>query len=169
MALKSEAVKAGMVDVDGLKLADLSGVTIKDGKLDGADALFTSEESKPYLFGSRRATAAAQTPCGQTPEAKHAKDMTDAEYAAEKASSACNTAASLSGQDARGQITVHYPRVLPHGHSEFPGCAAANHQQGFLQREFKTAYNLVWASDPSLTAKTSRTRSVKPSPRPARV
>lgn len=86
--LKSEAVKAGMVDVDGLKLADLSGVTIKDGKLEGADALFTSlKESKPYLFGQPPSNSSStQTPpAAKNPEAKHAKDMTDAEYAAEKA------------------------------------------------------------------------------------
>jgi hypothetical protein len=86
--LKGEAIKAGMVDVDGLKLADLSGVTLKDGKLEGAEALFTSlKESKPYLFGqppSNSSSTHTPPPAGQqTP--KPVSEMSDAEYAAAKA------------------------------------------------------------------------------------
>lgn len=50
--LKAEALKAGMVDLDGLKLADLSGIKIDDkGEVTGATELMAAlKESKPYLF-----------------------------------------------------------------------------------------------------------------------
>lgn len=86
--LKGEAIKAGMVDVDGLKLADLSSVTLKDGKLDGADALFAGlKESKPYLFGqpSTSSSNPQKPPVPVPPVAKKVAEMDDKEYAAAKA------------------------------------------------------------------------------------
>ena len=87
--LESEAVKNGMVDADGLKLADLSGVSLKDGKLEGADELFAGlKESKPYLFGQPQSNSSNPTkpPSPNPPTPKKATDMTDEEYAAAKAS-----------------------------------------------------------------------------------
>ncbi|MHA3117263.1 hypothetical protein E0H86_07195 [Acinetobacter sp. ANC 4635] len=87
--LESEAVKNGMVDVDGLKLADLSGVSLKDGKLEGADALFAGlKESKPYLFGQPQSNSSTtqNPPPANPPTPKNAREMTDEEYAAAKAS-----------------------------------------------------------------------------------
>ncbi|GAB3249158.1 phage scaffolding protein [Chitinimonas naiadis] len=86
--LKVKAKEAGLVDLDGLKLADLSKVKLNaDGTLDGADALFTGlKEAKPYLFGASNTSSSTETPPTQTPpERKLAKDMTPAEYAAERA------------------------------------------------------------------------------------
>lgn len=50
--LKAFAIKAGMVDLDGLKLADLSSVKLDDkGEVTGAEELMTAlKEAKPYLF-----------------------------------------------------------------------------------------------------------------------
>ena len=50
--LKAEAIKAGMVDLDGLKLADLSAVKLDEsGNVQGATELLAAlKESKPYLF-----------------------------------------------------------------------------------------------------------------------
>lgn len=87
--LESEAVKNGMVDVDGLKLADISSVKLKEGKLEGADALFAGlKESKPYLFGQPQSNSSNpnKPPAPNPPAPKMAKDMTDEEYAAAKAS-----------------------------------------------------------------------------------
>ena len=87
--LESEAVENGMVDADGLKLADLSGVSLKDGKLEGADELFAGlKESKPYLFGQPQSNNSNLTkpPSPNPPTPKKATDMTDEEYAAAKAS-----------------------------------------------------------------------------------
>ncbi|QAY85391.1 phage scaffolding protein [Pseudomonas arsenicoxydans] len=85
--LKGEAVKAGLVDLDQLKLLDVDKVKLVDGKLDGAEALFNSlKESKPYLFGSVSSSSTAQNPPPKTPpEGKPAKDMTPEEYSAAKA------------------------------------------------------------------------------------
>lgn len=85
--LKGEAVKAGLVDLDQLKLLDVDKVKLVDGKLDGAEALFNSlKESKPYLFGSTSNSSTAQNPPPKTTtEGKSAKDMTPEEYAAAKA------------------------------------------------------------------------------------
>lgn len=53
--LKAEAIKAGMVDLDGLKLADLSAIKLNEaGDVVGADALMTElKRAKPYLFGAK--------------------------------------------------------------------------------------------------------------------
>lgn len=85
--LKAVAIKAGMVDLDGLKLADLSTVTLDDkGDVQGADALMTAlKEAKPYLFGATGTTTyTGSVPTPKAPEPKSAKDMTKAEYEAAK-------------------------------------------------------------------------------------
>jgi hypothetical protein len=50
--LQTEALKAGIVDVDGIKLADLSSLSIDENNvLQGASEVISSlKESKPYLF-----------------------------------------------------------------------------------------------------------------------
>jgi hypothetical protein len=86
--LKAAALKAGMVDLDGLKLLDLSSVKLNDnGEIDGADALMAAAKtSKPYLFGAVGNTSNPQTPpTPKAPEVKSAKDMTPEEYRAERA------------------------------------------------------------------------------------
>jgi Phage minor structural protein GP20 len=82
--LKAVAIKAGMVDIDGLKLADLSTVKLDDkGEVVGADALIEAlKKAKPYLFGSTQSSSTPNTPpSGTPPAAKKAMEMTDAEYA----------------------------------------------------------------------------------------
>lgn len=73
--LKAAALKAGMIDLDGLKLADLSKVKLNDsGEVEGAEALMTAmKEAKPYLFG----TASTTTQTKEPPEKKKA-DLMDA-------------------------------------------------------------------------------------------
>lgn len=85
--LKASALKAGMVDLDGLKLADLSGVKLNEqGEVEGADALMEElKKSKPWLFGTQGTSHTGTPPKAKTPEAKKATEMTDAEYKAAKA------------------------------------------------------------------------------------
>ena len=87
--LKAHALKAGLVDLDGLKLADLSKVKLNDkGEVEGADDLFKGlKESKPYLFGQSGNTSTPNNPPGSTPPgAINARDIKDpAQYAASKA------------------------------------------------------------------------------------
>lgn len=85
--LKGEALKAGLVDLDQLKLLDVTSVKLVDGKLDGAEALFNGlKESKPYLFGTVSNSSTPNPTPPKTPtEGKPAKDMTAEEYNAAKA------------------------------------------------------------------------------------
>ena len=85
--LKAHAVRAGMVDLDGLKLADTSGLTLDEREeVMGAKALMASlRRAKPWLFGAASTSSAASAPPAQPPRAKLATEMTDAEWQASKA------------------------------------------------------------------------------------
>jgi hypothetical protein len=82
--LKAEAVRAGMIDLDGLKLVDLDQVKLTpEGEVQGAADLMTQlRKSKPWLFGSASSSSAATPPPAQAPRQKLATEMTDAEYRA---------------------------------------------------------------------------------------
>jgi len=85
--IKASAIAAGMIDLDGLKLADLSKVTMKeDGSFEGVDTMLAEfKTAKPYLFGTPNTSTTVKTaPENKTPEAKKATEMTDAEYKAAK-------------------------------------------------------------------------------------
>lgn len=85
--LKAVALKAGMVDLDGLKLADLSKVKLNDeGEVEGAEALMTAmKESKPYLFGATSTTTQTQeTPAKKAGEPIDARKLSKEEYEAKK-------------------------------------------------------------------------------------
>jgi hypothetical protein len=79
-ALKGAAQKARMIDLDWLKLVDMSKVTLEDdGSVKGADELMAAlKEAKPYLFGkharemneTERAEALAAIKRGPTPGAR---------------------------------------------------------------------------------------------------
>lgn len=84
--LKAAALKAGMVDLDGLKLADLSKVKLgADGEVEGADTLMEElKKAKPYLFGAASTGTGNPAPKPNDPKPKKASDMTAEEYAAAK-------------------------------------------------------------------------------------
>lgn len=80
--LQAEAARAGMIDLDGLKMLDLSRVTVtEDGEVQGASALMDKvRKEKPWLFGKPSTSAPAGAPPSQPPRQKLATEMTDAEY-----------------------------------------------------------------------------------------
>jgi hypothetical protein len=80
--LKAEAIRAGMVDLDGLKLIDLSDVKLgAGGEIDGAPAIMARiKKVKPWLFGTSSFSSIATPPPVQAPRQKLATEMTDAEY-----------------------------------------------------------------------------------------
>ncbi len=84
--LKAAAIKAGMVDLDGLKLADLSKVKLNDeGEVEGAEELMASlKKAKPYLFGDPSSSSSGKPPPKGDPKPKRATEMTDDEYKAAK-------------------------------------------------------------------------------------
>jgi hypothetical protein len=85
--LKAEAIRAGMVDLDGLKLLDLAAVNLSPtGEVDGAGALMARmKRDKPWLFGGMSSSSVSAPPPAQAPRKKLAKYMTDAEYRAARA------------------------------------------------------------------------------------
>lgn len=85
--VKAAAIAAGMIDLDGLKLADMSKLTLKDdGSVEGVDTMLTEfKTAKPYLFGKPNSSSnPSDPPPNKPPEAKKATEMTEAEYATAK-------------------------------------------------------------------------------------
>ncbi len=85
--LKAEAVRAGMVDLDGLKLVDLEGVKMNDaGEVEGAAMLMSRlKRAKPWLFGHPNSSSSATPPPSAPPKQKLATEMTDDEWRAARA------------------------------------------------------------------------------------
>lgn len=83
-SLRTEAMKAGMIDLDGLKLLDLSSVELaEDDTVAHGDALMQAlRNSKPWLFRTGSSSSAAAAPHSRPVRHKTAMEMTDEEYAA---------------------------------------------------------------------------------------
>lgn len=82
--LRTEAVRAGMVDLDGLKLIDLSAVRLdgEDKVVGGRKMMEDLRRQKPWLFSAASSSSAAVAPASQPVRQKTALEMTDEEYAA---------------------------------------------------------------------------------------
>jgi hypothetical protein len=85
--LKVEAVRAGIIDLDGLKLLDLKNVELTpEGELANAAALMAQlRRAKPWLFVGASSSSLATPPPAQPPRQKLATEMTDDEYRAARA------------------------------------------------------------------------------------
>ena len=85
--LKSEALRAGIVDLDGLRLADTSGLKVEqDGAVFGAAAAISElRRRKPWLFSAGSSSSVAAAPLAQQPAQKTALQMTEQEYRAARA------------------------------------------------------------------------------------
>ncbi len=91
--LKAEAIKHGMIDMDGLKLADLTSVKLdENGEVIGADELMAKlKEAKPYLFKAVSTSNTDPAPKPGDTKTKRATEMT-----AEEANAAAK-AAGITG------------------------------------------------------------------------
>ena len=80
--LKVEAVRAGMIDLDGLKLLDLTNATLNEhDEIDNAAELMSQlRRSKPWLFGGSSSSSLVNAPPPKPPRQKLATEMTDEEY-----------------------------------------------------------------------------------------
>ncbi|MBU6419078.1 MAG: hypothetical protein KGQ79_05045 [Proteobacteria bacterium] len=81
--LKAEAVKAGMVDLDGLKLIDAEALRVNEqGEVEDAPAVLTKlKRTKPWLFGGgRSSSAAASAPRPEPPRQRMATEMSRDEW-----------------------------------------------------------------------------------------
>ena len=86
--LKAEAVRAGIVDLDGLRLLDPRDARLTEtGEVENGPALMAAfRRAKPWLFAAGASSASAATPPpAHPPHAKTAMQMTDAEYRAARA------------------------------------------------------------------------------------
>jgi hypothetical protein len=83
--LKSLAIRAGIIDVEGLKLLDTSKLTIDDdGTVVGAATLVDQfKRDKPWLFPAparSNSSHPAEPPQAEAPKTRTAKDMSYAEW-----------------------------------------------------------------------------------------
>jgi hypothetical protein len=85
--LRTEAVRAGMIDMDGLKLIDVSAVRLgtDDRVIGGRRLMDDFRRSKPWLFTTTSSSSAAIAPASQMVRKKTALEMTDEEYTAARA------------------------------------------------------------------------------------
>jgi len=86
--LEALALREGLVDLDGLKLLDLSKITQKeDGTFEGVEEVFkAAREAKPYLFGEKVTTTTGTKPAPKPgdPAPVDARKLTKEEYQKEK-------------------------------------------------------------------------------------
>ncbi len=80
--MKVQALRAGMIDLDGLKFLDMTQVHLEeDGNVpDGAKLLSQLKANKPWLFASPTSSSTARVPTSRPAQQKLVKDMTDEEY-----------------------------------------------------------------------------------------
>ena len=85
--LKTAAVRAGMVDLDGLKLVDASGLRLTEaGELeDGAAVMERLRGDKPWLFAHASSSSRASAPPSAPQRRKLATEMTVDEWRAARA------------------------------------------------------------------------------------
>ena len=93
--LRSEAIRAGIVDLDGLRLADTSAITFgDDGAIEGTNDVISSlKASKPYLFANAKdngnfgvtTSPIARAPTPAAPELVDARSLTREQWQAERA------------------------------------------------------------------------------------
>lgn len=81
--LKAEAVKAGMIDLDGLKLIDTAELRVNEaGEVEDAPAVLAKlKRGKPWLFGGgKSSSAAASAPRPEPPRQRMATEMSRDEW-----------------------------------------------------------------------------------------
>ncbi len=80
--LRTAAARAGMVDLDGVKLVDAAGLSVNEaGELELAGAIMVKlRQEKPWLFGRVSSSSLAAAPRAVPPKAKTAMEMTVDEW-----------------------------------------------------------------------------------------
>ena len=80
--LKAEAVRAGMIDLDILRLVNLETIKLDpEQNVQGAvETVAKLKEQKPYLFQGKSSSLAQPAPPAQPLVQKRAIDMSDQEY-----------------------------------------------------------------------------------------
>ena len=86
--MKVEAMRAGMIDLDGLKFLDLTRVQLEDGGgvAGGKEMIGQLKRAKPWLFAAPSSSSVARVPPSRPARVKLATEMTDEEYRIARAS-----------------------------------------------------------------------------------
>jgi hypothetical protein len=85
--LKAVAVRAGMIDLDGLKLIDAADLKLDaEGNVKGAGEVMRElRRAKPWLFGGASTSSSASPPPAEPPRPKLATEMSYDEWQAARA------------------------------------------------------------------------------------
>ena len=85
--LRTEALRAGMVDLDGVRLIDPGAIRLTEaGGLEGGAALMTRlRQDKPWLFGRGSSSSGAAAPSAAPAAPRSAMDMGVDEWRAARA------------------------------------------------------------------------------------
>jgi hypothetical protein len=80
--LKVEAMRANMIDLDGLQFLDMNQIRLdEDGSVaDGAELIGRLKRTKPWLFATPSSSSIAKVPPSGPTRQKLARDMSDEEY-----------------------------------------------------------------------------------------
>lgn len=80
--LRTAAARAGMIDLDGIKLVDSSALAVNDsGQLaEGPEIMARLRQEKPWLFGRGSSSSPAVAPRATPPKAKSAMEMSVDEW-----------------------------------------------------------------------------------------
>jgi hypothetical protein len=85
--LKVEAMRADMIDLDGLQFLDLTQAHLdEDGGVTGGTELISRlKRAKPWLFSAPSSSSVAKVPPSSPARQRLAKDMSDEEYRSARA------------------------------------------------------------------------------------
>ncbi len=80
--LKVEAMRANMIDLDGLQFLDMKQVHLDEngGVSDGAELIGRLQRAKPWLFANPSSSSIAKVPPSGPARQRLAKEMSDEEY-----------------------------------------------------------------------------------------
>lgn len=80
--LRTAAARAGMIDLDGVKLVDTAALVLTEaGELsDGPGVMAKMRQEKPWLFGRSSSSSPAVAPRATPPKAKTAMEMSVEEW-----------------------------------------------------------------------------------------
>jgi hypothetical protein len=86
--LKVEAMRANMIDLDGLQFLDMSQISLGEdgGVVDGPEVIARLKRAKPWLFAAPSSSSIAKVPPSGPTRQKLAWDMSDEEYRIARAS-----------------------------------------------------------------------------------
>lgn len=79
--IRAAAIKAGMIDLDGLKMIDTTSVKLDDNgePIGAAELMEATKKAKPYLFGDAKTSNTSTAPDPSPAKPKHVSDMTPEE------------------------------------------------------------------------------------------